>query len=588
MKLTQSWVGYIDRSYEQIKRSILSRLVNNAPEITDHSESNPLIVLISLFSGVSEVIHLYLDSFAREAFLGTARKYASGVKLVKLIDYTVKARSSATVDILISLTDDNGLPTTSTTDITIPINTLLYPVNSIIPFRLIRTTIIPAGKSAAYGMFGQFTAKQAEILGVTDGSGTPKQSFVVDPLYVHNSMKVFINGQRWALYNSFGLMNSLTKGVVIEIDENAVAKLVFGDGINGAIPPNNTQVIIDYYQTEGVSGNLPPNTITFLSSTISLPAGLNLSFNNPGYSSGGSDFEDLEKIRDLAPRSIRTLDRAVTYQDYIDVAMQVPGVGAAEVKYCCGKYVDVYIAPNSQGTATTALVSMVKNHMDCRIMITTRVDVKPAGVSRVWIKGKIYGKPLETSASILSQVLEKLDEDFGMGNIKINRKVSITDIISSIESLSKVDTIEISEARVEPYARPQNNTANVLNIQFTSLPSTTIKSTFIIIYKSVPDNFEIYKNGVFLISKSVNDIYSDTEIGFKMLAGTYTNNDKWQFTVFPSYPEIFPNTLININDYSAPIIEVSPFVSEDLPRTIFGDLEIIEQGSSSSCLPPCE
>ena len=51
MKLTQNWVGYLDRSYEQIKRSCLKRLGTIAPEISDHSESNPFIIILPMFSG---------------------------------------------------------------------------------------------------------------------------------------------------------------------------------------------------------------------------------------------------------------------------------------------------------------------------------------------------------------------------------------------------------------------------------------------------------------------------------------------------------------------------------------------------------
>lgn len=590
MKLTQAWVGYVDRSYEQIKKSLLLRLGVQAPEITDHSESNPLIILVSMFAGVAEVIHLYLDSLAREAFLGTARKYSSAVKLVRLIDYNVKARSYATVNELITLIDtSSGLPTTLPGDVLIPVGTLVFPLNSTVPFKILQDCVLKAGSSNVYASMGQFTQLVNQILGTTSAIGDPNQSFLLSNKYVHNSIEITINGENWPLYNSFGLMGTTTKGAVVQIDENGDAYLVFGDGINGLIPGNSLDIFVNYKETEGVLGNLAPGSITQLQSTITLPSGFGLTFTNPDYSSGGADFENLEQIRNLAPRSIRTLDRAVTYQDYIDVALQVLGVGAAEVKYCCGKYVDVYIAPNSKGTATAALVNRVKNYMDCRVMLTTRVDVKPAGVTRIWIKAKIYGKPLQLSADILAQVLDKLDTEFGAGNIEINRKVSITDIISVVEGLTKVDTIEIEEVRIEPYARPQGTNVNVLNITYPVLPHTTTKIIYALIYKTAGNEFHIYKNGIFLATVATGATYADGGIiSFTPDSGSYSDNDKWEFTVFPSYPEIFPDTIINVNDYSAPIIDISPFIDDGVPRTIYGDLEIIEQASSVSCLPSCE
>jgi uncharacterized phage protein gp47/JayE len=93
-------------------------------------------------------------------------------------------------------------------------------------------------------------------------------------------------------------------------------------------------------------GNVPPETLTHVKYNPSTASrSTNLTVTNPDYASGGADFESMEDIRNRAPRSLRSLDRAVTYQDYIDIALQVVGVGAAEVSYCCGKYVSVYIVP---------------------------------------------------------------------------------------------------------------------------------------------------------------------------------------------------------------------------------------------------
>jgi len=428
----------------------------------------------------------------------------------------------------------------------------------------------------------------AQVIGGTSPTLDPNQKFQLSSKYVHNSLQITIGGDIWPLYNSFGLMGPTTKGAVVQIDENGDAALVFGDGINGLIPPISQTVYGDYKESEGISGNLPPNTLTVIQSSIVLPTGIFLQATNPDYSSNGTNFQNLNEIRDMAPRSIRTLDRAVSYQDYVDIAMQVPGVGAAEVAYCCGKYVDVYIAPNSVGTATTALVARVKNYMDCRVMVTTVVDVKPSGMSRIWLKATIIAKPLYTEAEVKAQVINALDANFGVLSIEINKRVSITNIISVLEGLSKVDTVEIEQVRVEPYARPVENTNSILNITWQTLPHTTVKATYRLVYRTATTDFELYKNGVFVTLIDVGVPFNDAgTIGFTPLAGTYTDNNTWEFTVHPSYPEIFPDTLILIKDYSAPIIDVSPFISDALPRTIFSDLTIETQGSNASCLPPC-
>ncbi len=77
MALDNPWVGYITRSYQQIKDSLLSRMVTNNPEITDHSESNILVIIIGMFAGIAEMLGYYIDNMAREAFIATARKFTS-------------------------------------------------------------------------------------------------------------------------------------------------------------------------------------------------------------------------------------------------------------------------------------------------------------------------------------------------------------------------------------------------------------------------------------------------------------------------------------------------------------------------------
>jgi hypothetical protein len=299
--------------------------------------------------------------------------------------------------------------------------------------------------------------------------------------------------------------------------------------------------------------------------------------------------ESLEEIRNRGPRALRTLDRAVSYQDHIDIALQVVGVAAAEVKYCCGKYVDIYIVPKGRGTATPALVSKVREYFDCRKMIGIIPDVKPAGVTRIWIHATIIAKPFINSTQVEADTLDALDKAYGQGVAKINKRVSLTDIIATLEAVPSIDTAEISEVKVEPFARPINNTSNILNIDYQALPNTNQQFKYKVVYRSGPNNFEIYKAGVFIqqLAIGVNFIDPVTGLTFRINAGVYSNNDTWEFTAFPTYPAIFPTTLIDIDDYSAPVIEISPFIDASTPRTIFSNIVYQTQAPTSNCLPPC-
>ena len=588
MTITQNWVGYLDRSYEQIKRSCLQRLGVIAPEISDHSESNILIIILSMFAGIGEMLNLYIDNAAREVFLGTARKYSSVVKLAKLIDYNIRAINPSSVNLKFSLVDGSGNPATLPTGIlTIPLGTVITSINGGIPFILNNGVQIVSGGQNAFGAASQYTPIVGDILGTTDAS--INQIMLLPDNYVDGSLKLTIGPDEWKLYRSFGLMFPDTKGFIVNIDENSQAYLQFGDGINGKIPTSNLTVFGSYRISQGTSGNIPPDQITQITNTIQgVPSGLTLKVTNPDYASGGTNFESIDDIKNRAPRSIRTLERAVTYQDYLDLCYLVLGVGAAELKYCCGKYIDIYIAPNSAGAATIALLQAVKDYLSCRIMVTTKVDVKPAGISKIWIKGTITGKPLITTTAIYNQVVDELDRVYGYATLKINKKISIPNIISTIEGLKNVvDTVEIEKVKILPYARPINNTTSPLNILFNSLPTTPLPAKYTIKWNQVSGKFLIYKGSFFVSEVSIGGSFADDILSFTLQNGTYINQDSWEFTAFPSYPEIFPVASVEVKDYSAAIIDVGPLIDNNTPRTIYSDLTIKTQGTSSNCLPPC-
>lgn len=590
MKPTQTWVGYAARSFETIKQSLLARLAVNAPEITDHSESNPLIILVSQFAGVAETLHLYIDARARESFIGTARRYNSIVKIAKLLDYHPKARVPATADILFQLVDGSNEPTDTTTPILIPKNTLIGNISSNIVFRTIKDTLLPGGSSRIMVQTEQFTPISANTIGTTSSSSLANQAYPISEKYATGTMEIIIGGDNWQLYGSFGLMGPTTKGVIVTIDENQVAYLMFGDGINGAIPPPSTTIYASYKETEGTLGNLPPGNLTVLQTTLPLPAGLNFSITNPDYSSNGSDFQTLEEIRKSAPLSLSTLSRAVTAADYENLAMLYPGVGAAKIKYCCGKYVDIYIVPNSKGSATAALCEKVRKWVECKVMVTTIPSVKPAGNSRIWISAKIIPIPLADPTQVWNQVAEAWDQGFGYGNPIINREVSITDIIALTKQLSLVDNIEIAKLKIEPYVRPITETANPLLVTFTVLPTTSTLVIYRLVYKAVGNVFQIFKNGVYIADVAENTNYTDGAIiGFNIPSGgSYTNNDTWEFRVHPTSPEIFPSTTIEVKDFSAAVMDIGPYSDDDTQRTIFGDISIEASSENSSCLPNCE
>ena len=90
MSTSNNWLNPYQRSFNNIKAKLISELRLQFPEITDYSEGNIFVIIISIFAAIAEVIHYYIDNMAREAFLPTARRYSSLYKHAYQVDYHIK------------------------------------------------------------------------------------------------------------------------------------------------------------------------------------------------------------------------------------------------------------------------------------------------------------------------------------------------------------------------------------------------------------------------------------------------------------------------------------------------------------------
>ena len=77
MGITNKWLNPYQRSYQQIKAKLVESLMGlkdlqGQKLITDYSEGNILIIILSLFAAIAEVLHYYVDNMAWETFLSTA------------------------------------------------------------------------------------------------------------------------------------------------------------------------------------------------------------------------------------------------------------------------------------------------------------------------------------------------------------------------------------------------------------------------------------------------------------------------------------------------------------------------------------
>ena len=105
--------------------------------------------------------------------------------------------------------------------------------------------------------------------------------------------------------------------------EPETGTVTFGDGVNGRIPVAGTRIVATGYRVGGgAAGNVAAGTITALKTALPQVDKVT----NHRDAAGGSNAETLDEARLRAPQLLRTRDRAVSADDFADLALRTPGV----------------------------------------------------------------------------------------------------------------------------------------------------------------------------------------------------------------------------------------------------------------------
>lgn len=560
--VSNNWLNPFQRSYNQIKSTLIEKLKVYIPEITDFSEGNIFIILISMYSAIAEVLHYYIDNMARETFFISARRYSSLVKHSKMVDYHIHAGIPSMVDL--NLYTSDNLPIES--DINIPLGTK-FTDNQGNSWLSTKSVV---WKSGSYGI--KVPLEQKELISYVDLGLSPGGTFIVQladtepgKYYVEGSMNLVIGDVQWQLVETFAYSGPSDKHYKVELNEDRKPYIMFGDGTNGYMPDGGLNMYCSYYVTLGSNGSIPSGSITQLPESVS-NAISNGSCTNIYSSVGGSNYETFDQMKVRVPLSIRTLGVAITKQDYEDIVRSTPGVDKAFVNYICGKYLEIYITPVGGGIASEALINKTFNNIVTRKVLTTRVSVLPVDISQIYLVANITGKKSYNSSDINNSVIKALLDKYGIGNSEIGQPVRLSDLYALIDNLPMVDFLTIDTLFIKPFPKKLANTVYDLNISSFSVNSCKSKIRYIIRYES-SNKFILYsEDGSFTTninfgsSSNVIDDKNGTNLSLTInnpTVGTYSIGDIWSISILP------PNV-----DQVSDIVTVPVFSKENINLNI--------------------
>lgn len=164
---------------------------------------------------------------------------------------------------------------------------------------------------------------QTETLGSSDGSAN--QTFAASRTdYLDDTAQVTVDGVAWARQDNLLSSAPTDRHFTVDTDDEGRLVVVFGDGVNGAIPASGSSNIVTTYRYGGArDGNVGANTITVDKTGLTYVARVY----NPRRATGwaapeGSTPESLARSKILGPASLRTRDVAIGPDDASDLVLR--------------------------------------------------------------------------------------------------------------------------------------------------------------------------------------------------------------------------------------------------------------------------
>ena len=457
MGITNKWLNPYQRSYQQIKAKLVESLMGLKDKdgqklITDYSEGNILIIILSLFAAIAEVLHYYVDNMARETFLSTARRYDSVVKHGALVDYHARAAIAATVDVILSRSiTGNSIGA----KLTIPQGTLFtdqsgnswLSARDVTWYSNVTTCKVPIIQHEKYTT----SALNNMVIPTGDRVQLNLGTLPNGKYYEHGSMSLQIGGESWVFVETFAKSKPTDKHFMVSVDESLNPYIMFGDGTFGKKPAAGAKITnVVFYLTNGSQGNVKSNTITSVPSVISSSI-TDATVSNAYDAGGGSNYENFTMLKEHIPLSVKTLGVAITKEDFESLAMLVDGVNKAKADYECGRKLTVYISPDGGAVASSELISRVYNLLSQRAPMTTWLKVKSAGKVQIILEMDVTGKKSYKTAEIQTQILTALYNAYSPEQAEIGGSVRVSDIYALIDNLSTIDYLHLTKFYIKPW-----------------------------------------------------------------------------------------------------------------------------------------
>ena len=331
MATLPSQIRIAELDYDQILTNLVE-FMKADPTFSDYDFTGSGLRLLSrVLAYVTFYNSYYLSAAVNESFLDTAQLRSSVVSHAKMLGYNSHGTRSATYTANVTMVMSNNAPAT----ITLPKNTQFsLQSNTQFTFYNVEDTELTQNTS---NTFIYATSNVTLVEGrtaqyrFTVDTNDPTQRFIIpnanvdfSRLTVRVQVSPTVNTTTsFTEASNLLLANSTSNIFLVSEAYDGYPELKFGNGIIGKALENGNIVIVDYYISRGAAGNNIRGPLRINDTIAGLQQGVTDTPDaNTTPSIGGSDIEDIENIRYLAPLTYAAQNRCVTTEDYKSVILQ--------------------------------------------------------------------------------------------------------------------------------------------------------------------------------------------------------------------------------------------------------------------------
>jgi hypothetical protein len=465
-------MDYTSRDYASIRDDLIGLISNFAPQWTSRDSSDFGIVLIELFAYLGDIINYQIDRAANESFIDTATQRDTVLRLAQLLGYTPNSITAATGTVTIT--------NSSASAVTVPIYTQVSSasdgVNPEVTFTTDSDITVNASSSASVTVT-QGLISDSITIGISDGGLDQSFALPDSGVIVDASMSVSVGSITYSRVSFIVDYGPDDPVYTTYTDANGVTYIEFGDGISGRIPPNGQTITAIYrYTTTAASlGNVGAGTIIVID-TAALTA--SPSVTNAAATSGGADYESTDSIRINAPKSLRSLNRAVSADDYGNLALSVNGVAKAKAIGTAFSSIALYLAASGGGKASSTVKSNVASYFTGKTPPGTTLSIYDYSPTYGYVNVTVAVLPQYNAVSVQASVQSALASLFNFDNVTFNDFISEGDLYSAIKSVDGVSYVTINDYEKLP---SNVNQTSGLYSQTGTVSATTSSVTTVVI-----------------------------------------------------------------------------------------------------------